>query len=100
MIPSHMIHQAERPINRAEQREADRRTSELAATFAQLCNSLLGPARAMRLLNSRPAALVTKKTAQPGVQRAWLGLASSVEDVSIYASSTARNTPLSGTCPD
>ena len=50
MIPTHMLHQIERTRIRAEQREADIRTSELAAAFAQLGCSLTRPFRALRRL--------------------------------------------------
>ena len=50
MIPSHMLHQLERTRTRAEQRESDIRTSEIAAAFAQLSCSLTRPLRALRRL--------------------------------------------------
>jgi hypothetical protein len=50
MIPSHTLHQLERTRTRAEQREADIRTSEIAAEFAQLSCSLTRPLRALRRL--------------------------------------------------
>jgi hypothetical protein len=50
MIPTHMLHQIERTRIRAEQREADIRTSELAAAFGQLGCSLARPFRALRRL--------------------------------------------------
>jgi hypothetical protein len=50
MIPTHMLHELERTRTRAEQREADIRTGELAAAFAQLGCSLTRPLRALHRL--------------------------------------------------
>jgi hypothetical protein len=50
MIPTHMLHELECTRTRAEQREADIRTGELAAAFAQLGCSLTRPLRALHRL--------------------------------------------------
>jgi hypothetical protein len=66
MIPSHMLHQLERTRTRAEQREADIRTSEIAAAFAQLGCSLTRPLRALhRLAQHGRGRLAIERTMPP-----------------------------------
>ena len=48
MNTAYMIYQAERSRTAAEQREADRRNGELAASFARLWRSLAAPLRSRR----------------------------------------------------
>ena len=66
MIPTHMLHELERTRTRAEQREADIRTGELAAAFAQLGCSLTRPLRALhRLAQHGLGRLAIERTMPP-----------------------------------
>ena len=66
MIPSHMLHQLERTRTRGEQREADFRTSEIAAAVAPLGCSLTRPLRALhRLAQHGLGRLAIERTMPP-----------------------------------
>jgi hypothetical protein len=69
MNTAYMIYQTERCKTAAEQREADLRTGELAASLARLWHSLAAPLRFRR--RAQPTDQQGLRAAAPGRPSAW-----------------------------